>query len=124
MRILALRMPASISLFTPGPNETFCQAVQEALSSGTPCIVPQTGGPADLVTTGATGYIIDTSDAQALAASVEHFIARSDRAEMSLLARDSVATRTWDAINQQLIGHYKAVIESRHGALHPVGAVA
>jgi len=116
---------ASFDLFIhPGPNETFCQAVQEALSSGTPCIVPLTGGPADLVTTGATGYIIDTSDAQALAASVEHFIARSDRAEMSLLARDSVATRTWGAINQQLIGHYKAVIESRHGALHPVGAVA
>ncbi len=116
---------ASFDLFIhPGPNETFCQAVQEALSSGTPCIVPLTGGPADLVTTGATGYIIDTSDEEALRSSVEHFISRSDRAEMSLFARDSVETRTWSAINHQLIGHYKAVIESRHGSSHPIGAVA
>jgi len=116
---------ASFDLFIhPGPNETFCQAVQEALSAGTPCIVPLTGGPADLVTNGATGYIIDTSDAKTLLATVEHFMARADRAEMSLLCRDSVETRTWGAINHQLIGHYNAVIESRHGSSHPIGAVA
>jgi len=43
---------------------------------------------------------------------------------MSLLARDSVETRTWSAINHQLINHYRAVIESRHAASYPVGAVA
>jgi len=116
---------ASFDLFIhPGPNETFCQAVQEALSAGTPCIVPLTGGPADLVTNGATGYIIDTSDSVALHATVKHFMERGDRAEMSLLARDSVETRTWSAINHQLINHYRAVIESRHAASYPVGAVA
>ena len=116
---------ASFDLFIhPGPNETFCQAVQEALSSGTPCIVPLTGGPADLVTTGATGYVIDTSDPRLLMASVEHFISRADRSEMSLTARDSVESRTWSAINHQLISHYNAVIEKRHAATHPIGAVA
>jgi phosphatidylinositol alpha 1,6-mannosyltransferase len=116
---------ASFDLFIhPGPNETFCQAVQEALSSGTPCIVPLTGGPADLVTTGATGYVIDTSDPSLLLASVEHFISRADRSEMSLTARDSVESRTWSAINHQLISHYNAVIEKRHAATHLIGAVA
>ena len=116
---------ASFDLFIhPGPNETFCQSVQEALSSGTPCIVPTTGGPADLVTTGATGYVIDMSDPQQLIASVEHFMQRSDRNEMSLMARDSVETRTWSAINQQLISHYNAVISSRPRTLEPIGAVA
>ena len=116
---------ASFDLFIhPGPNETFCQAVQEALSSGTPCIVPLTGGPADLVTTGATGYIIDTSDAKALLASVEHFIARGDHSEISRISRESVETRTWGSINRQLISHYNAVIESRHSSSHPIGAVA
>jgi len=116
---------ASFDLFIhTGPNETFCQTVQEALSSGTPCIVPLTGGPADLVTRGATGYIIDTSDGKALLASVEHFIVRRDRSEISRLSRESVETRTWDAINRQLISHYNAVIEPRHGSSHSIGAVA
>ena len=116
---------ASFDLFIhPGPNETFCQSVQEALSSGTPCIVPITGGPADLVTTGATGYVIDTSNPGELLSSVEHFMQRSDRCEMSLMARDSVETRTWGAINQQLISHYNAVIDSRPRTLEPIGAVA
>ena len=116
---------ASFDLFIhPGPNETFCQAVQEALSSGTPCIVPLTGGPADLVTQRATGYIIDTSNPKTLMTAVDHFIGRSDRAQMSLMARDSVETRTWSAINNQLINHYRAVIENRRPADFPVGAVA
>ena len=116
---------ASFDLFIhPGPNETFCQAVQEALASGTPCIVPKTGGPADLVTTGSTGYIIDTSDPKALRASVEDFMARGDREAMSLMARDSVETRTWGAINSQLISHYNAVIDSRRIAVPSMGAVA
>jgi len=116
---------ASFDLFIhPGPNETFCQAVQEALSSGTPCIVPLTGGPADLVTTGATGYVIDTSNPRELIATVEDFMLRPDRQLMSLTARDSVETRTWSAINHQLINHYNAVIEKRRGASHPIGAVA
>ena len=116
---------ASFDLFVhPGPNETFCQAVQEALSSGTPCIVPITGGPADLVTTGATGYIIDTSNPQQLLASVNDFLARSDRVEMSEMARDSVVTRTWNSINHQLLGHYNAVVDARRVRLDDSLAVA
>jgi phosphatidylinositol alpha 1,6-mannosyltransferase len=116
---------ASMDLFIhPGPNETFCQAVQEALSSGTPCIVPLTGGPADLVTNGTTGYIIDTSNPKTLLTAVNHFIERADRAEMSLTARDSVETRTWGAINAQLIGHYQSVIDAKHANRTTVGAAA
>ena len=116
---------ATFDLFIhPGPNETFCQAVQEALSSGTPCIVPQTGGPADLVTQRATGYIIDTSNSKTLLTAVEHFMGRSDREQMSLLARESVETRTWSAINNQLINHYQSVIDARRIPAYPVGAVA
>jgi len=102
---------ASFDLFIhPGPNETFCQAVQEALSSGVPCIVPTTGGPADLVTTNATGYILHTSRPQSLIAAVNDFLAREDRAEMQLMARHSVVERTWAKVNNQLLNHYEAVI--------------
>ena len=103
---------ASFDLFIhPGPNETFCQAVQEALSSGTPCIVPTTGGPADLVTQNITGYIINTSNPQSLKDAVNDFINRDDQSEMQLMARSSVVERTWAKVNSQLIGHYESILK-------------
>ena len=106
---------ASFDLFIhPGPHETFCQAVQEALSSGVPCIVPTTGGPADLVTTEATGYILHTNRPESLMAAINHFIDRDDRVEMQHMARHSVVERTWSKVNNQLLAHYEAVI--REGA--------
>jgi phosphatidylinositol alpha 1,6-mannosyltransferase len=114
---------ASFDLFIhPGPNETFCQAVQEALSSGVPCIVPTTGGPADLVTSQATGYILHTNRPESLLAAVEDFLARDDRAEMQLMARHSVAERTWSKVNSQLLSHYQTVInQSARGVGQEIG---
>jgi phosphatidylinositol alpha 1,6-mannosyltransferase len=101
---------ATLDLFIhPGPNETFCQSVQEALASGTPCIVPTTGGPSDLVTHGKTGYIIHTHRPDELDAAVHHFMMRNDRAQMKLDARASVVERTWERINGELISHYQEV---------------
>jgi phosphatidylinositol alpha 1,6-mannosyltransferase len=102
---------ASLDLFIhPGPNETFCQAVQEALSSGTPCIVPTTGGPADLVSHGKTGYVINIHRPDELESTVMHFKLRNDRANMALQARQSVLSRTWSIINAQLINHYEEIL--------------
>jgi phosphatidylinositol alpha 1,6-mannosyltransferase len=105
---------ASLDLFIhPGPNETFCQAVQEALSSGTPCIVPTTGGPADLVSHGKTGYVINIHRPDELESTVMHFKLRNDRANMALQARQSVLSRTWSTINAQLINHYEEILVNR-----------
>ena len=104
---------ASLDLFIhPGPNETFCQAVQEALASGTPCIVPTTGGPADLVSHGKTGYVINIHRPDDLDSAVMHFKLRNDRANMALQARQSVLSRTWSTINAQLINHYEQILVS------------
>lgn len=100
-------------LIHPGPNETFCQAVQEALSSGTPCIVPTTGGPADLVNHGKTGYVINIHRPDDLDAAVMHFKLRNDRVNMALQSRQSVLTRTWSAINAQLMNHYDEILMNR-----------
>lgn len=114
---------ASFDVFIhPGPNETFCQSVQEALASGTPCIVPNTGGPVDLVAHNKTGYVIDTSDGTALLGAIEHFLKRADRDEMSQHARRSVQERTWLQINGQLINHYKEAIQT--SALKTEGTAA
>jgi phosphatidylinositol alpha 1,6-mannosyltransferase len=102
---------ASLDLFIhPGPHETFCQTVQEALSSGTPCIVPVTGGPSDLVSHGPTGYVINSHRPEELEAATLHFMLRKDKEEMREMARASVEERTWAAINAQLIAHYDDVI--------------
>jgi phosphatidylinositol alpha 1,6-mannosyltransferase len=102
---------ASLDLFIhPGPHETFCQTVQEALASGTPCIVPVTGGPSDLVSHGPTGYVINSHRPEELEAAALHFMLRTDKREMREMARASVEERTWSAINGQLIKHYEEII--------------
>jgi len=114
---------ASLDLFIhPGPNETFCQAVQEALASGVPCIVPTTGGPADLVTHGVTGYVMNTHRPDELEAAVLHFRLRNDRVEMAKRARESVEKRSWTAINAELLNHYTEVINKKHELLKEVVA--
>ncbi len=110
---------ASLDLFIhPGPNETFCQAVQEALSSGVPCIVPTTGGPADLVRHGATGYVINTHRPDELEAAVLHFKIRNDKLKMSVAARESVQKRTWPIINSQLLNHYHELLTKKEVQLN------
>jgi phosphatidylinositol alpha 1,6-mannosyltransferase len=108
---------ASFDLFIhPGPNETFCQAVQEALASGIPSIVPRTGGPADLVAHGRTGYVIDIFDAVQLNQTVNLHHERTDRKQMRIAARDSVSMRTWNRINNELKAHYQDVINQKKSA--------
>ena len=102
---------ASLDLFIhPGPNETFCQAVQEALASGVPAIVPMTGGAADLIAHNRTGYVINTADGQQLQKTVAYHRARLDRKQMRIATRDSVISRSWPVIVNQLKAHYQAVI--------------
>ena len=102
---------ASFDLFIhPGPRETFCQAVQEALASGVPSVVPKTGGPADLVANGRTGYVVNTSDENELRKIIQLHHEREDRKQMRIAARDSVSSRTWNSINQELINHYQELI--------------
>jgi len=108
---------ASFDLFIhPGPNETFCQAVQEALASGIPSIVPRTGGPADLVAHGRTGYVIDIFDEAQLNQTVNLHHERTDRKQMRIAARDSVSMRTWNRINNELKAHYQDVINQKKSA--------
>jgi phosphatidylinositol alpha 1,6-mannosyltransferase len=105
---------ASFDLFIhPGPNETFCQAVQEALACGIPAIVPRTGGPADLVAHGRTGYVIDIFNAEQLNRTVNLHHERTDRKQMRIAARDSVSMRTWNRINNELKAHYLDVINQK-----------
>ncbi len=103
---------ASFDVFVhPGAEETFCQAVQEALASGVPVIAPATGGPLDLVRHGENGWLWSGADPDLLADQVASLLADPVlRETMRLRARASVLGRSWASIGDELLAHYRAVL--------------
>jgi phosphatidylinositol alpha 1,6-mannosyltransferase len=105
---------ASLDVFVhPGPHETFCQAAQEALASGLPVLVPDAGGPRDLVQHGRTGYLLEPYDDDRYATELRSYVtrlrSRDVRWRFGTAARDSVLGRTWAAVCDELLGHYAQV---------------
>jgi phosphatidylinositol alpha 1,6-mannosyltransferase len=98
---------ASLDLFVhPGADETFCQAVQEALAAGVPAVVAASGGPLDLVRHQDNGWLWAGDDPHLLAAVVAGV--RDDplgRQVAAGRARASVAARTWARIGDELVEH-------------------
>ena len=110
------RLVASLDVFVhPGIDETFCQAVQEALASGVPVVAPAAGGPLDLVRHGQNGFLWSPTAPETLAGAVGELAADPVlRRRLAGAARASVTGRTWPAVLDQAIGHYRAVV-SRSG---------
>ena len=95
-----------------GAHETFCQAIQEALAAGVPVVAPAAGGPLDLVTHGVNGLLWRPDRPEEIRGLVEQLVARPGlRATMGAAARHGVRERTWDAVGDELLGHYVAVVD-------------
>ncbi len=99
---------ASLDVFVhAGVHETFCQAVQEALAAGVPAVVPAAGGPLDLVRHQRNGLHYEPGSAAGLRHAVQRLVDSPElRAELSARARPFVEAATWEAIGDQLLGHY------------------
>ncbi|ARF54126.1 glycosyltransferase family 4 protein [Streptomyces gilvosporeus] len=109
------RIYASLDVFVhTGPYETFCQTVQEAMASGVPVVAPRAGGPLDLVDHGRTGLLVTPGDGGAVRDAVR-LLGRSAelRIRYGRAARTAVEDRTWEAVGDQLLGHYEAVLAGR-----------
>ncbi|WP_040524723.1 glycosyltransferase family 4 protein [Gordonia effusa] len=105
------RAYASLDVFVhAGEHETFCQAIQEAMASALPVIGPDAGGPRDLVAHCRTGYLLPPAEfADRLPAAVDSLRNDAVRTEFGNAALATVRSRTWPAICDELLGHYREV---------------
>lgn len=119
-------MYASLDVFVhTGADETFCQAIQEAMASGVPVVAPAAGGPLDLVEAGRTGLFYHPESGDQLREAVATLAVNPTlRAEFGQRARELVVDRTWPAVCDELIGHYRDVIAARAAANRANGGAA
>jgi phosphatidylinositol alpha 1,6-mannosyltransferase len=105
---------ASLDLFVhTGADETFCQAVQEALAAGVPVLAAGAGGPLDLVHHGVNGWLWPPDRPDVLGPAVQALVDDPGRrAVMGRAARRSVEARTWSRVGDELLAHYRGVTGS------------
>ena len=112
---------ASLDVFVhTGRHETFCQSAQEALASGVPVVAPRSGGPVDVVADEVAGFLYGPGDPRELSGFVGRLVDDALlRRRMSRSARLSVADRSWRAVNDALVEHYREAcgVPARAGLL-------
>lgn len=123
---VARRMAAAAVVVVPSRKEAFGIVVLEAWRAGAPLVVTSLGGPADLVTDGMDGLVVDPTDPVALAAAIESIL-RDPGLGRCLSGRGSerVRTYTWtrtrelyEAIYDQALGPSK--LPTTRGRRRPV----
>lgn len=105
----------------PGPHETFCQSLQEILASGVPAVAVGAGGPLDLVDPSRNGWIYAPGDLHAMRSQVADLVGDPAKARaMGRCARASVEQRTWARVGDELVDHYRALIDVESSQTHLV----
>jgi glycosyltransferase involved in cell wall biosynthesis len=94
---------ASADIFAfPSTTDTFGNVVLEAMASGLPCVVSDTGGPRELVRDGATGFVTRSFDAGDFTTALQRLVEdRGLRSAMGAKARESVEQRDWSEAFQK-----------------------
>lgn len=108
------RLVASLDVFVhPGLDETFGQAIQEALAAGVPVVAPAAGGPLDLVRHGVNGFLWSPQAPETLCGAVRELLGDPAlRHRLGAAATRSVAGRTWPVVLDRAIEHYRAVADA------------
>lgn len=103
------RMMASFDVFVhPGEFETFGQTIQEAMASGVPVVATGRGGPVDLVDQSRNGWLYEPGNLGQLRTHVQDLLGDcAKRHAFTTAARHTVEDRTWSALGDQLLEHYR-----------------
>ncbi|ACZ29259.1 glycosyl transferase group 1 [Xylanimonas cellulosilytica DSM 15894] len=106
------RAVASLDVLVhPGELETFGQTLQEAHASGVPVVAPAAGGPIDIVDHSRTGWLYAPGDLTAMRERVVDLLGDDrKRAAFGAAARARAVGRTWPAVCDELLGHYRDAI--------------
>lgn len=109
------RAHASLDVFAhAGIDETFCQSIQESMASGVPVVAPASGGPLDLVRHGITGSLWVPHDPGTFRAAVRELVESPElRSTMGRAGRRAVVHRSWEAVVDELLAHYRDVLGGR-----------
>jgi len=112
---------ANMDVFVfPSRTDTYGNVVLEALASGVPAIVTDSGGPRFIVRSGETGFV-----AKHLNGFVEHIKKLAVHPEvleqMRRAARDQALTATWDAVFESVYARYDQCLRA-YGAEERVRA--
>ncbi len=110
---------ASFDVFLhTGTEETFGQTLQEAHATGLPVVAPRSGGPIDLVDHGVDGFLFSPDDDAEMRMFVDTLVrGLPDRFRMGEAGRRAVLDRSWDAVCDELTGHYRDVVAARRPAI-------
>lgn len=108
------RAYANFDLFVfPSFTDTYGNVINEAMASGTPCIVTTGGGPKYLIKDGVTG--VKARDEEHFVAAVAELIDDPERCQtMRLAAREHAVANSWDRVFERLFDQYAEV-----AAQHP-----
>lgn len=108
-------MAGALAVVVPSRVEAFGIVVLEGWRSGAPIVVTSHGGPADLVTDGVDGLVVDPQDTAALARALRLVVTDADAARrMGAAGLAAVAAFTWDRV----VDDYEAVYAAA-GARRP-----
>ncbi len=111
------RAYANLDLFVfPSHTDAFGNVIQEALASGVPAIVTATGGPKFLVRSGISGFVAE-DDRDFVGRVLELMSKRDLLAKMSLAARQSVLTASWDKVFEEVYDSYDSCIQGAYSGL-------
>ncbi len=106
---------ASADIFVfPSRLETFGLVVIEAMAAGLPVVASRVGGVSDVLREGETGYTFASGDTGALTEGIRKIAGNRDRMTyMGAQARAYAETQSWDAIMDEVIALYAALIAEK-----------
>ena len=109
------RAYANMDVFVfPSRTDTYGNVVLEALASGVPAVVTESGGPRFIVRDGETGFV--ANDLQGFVGHVQTLAGQPERADrMRVAARAHALTTSWDSVFESVYARYVKALKDCAG---------